>query len=86
MISSYPFTKGLVKVFSEVISKGRVTRLLVTLHTIVQGLKRVWVSRVRSFTQEPQKERTCHSRPFWSIFILVSSITDATTYKVSRGD
>jgi len=47
---------------------------------IVEELIEIWlnkvcdkeygVARVRSFTQEPQKERTCCSHSFWTVFIL----------------
>ena len=49
LISLCSSTEDPVKVFSEVILQVRVLRLLVTLCTIVQGLKRVWDCKSRSF-------------------------------------
>jgi len=47
----------LVKVFSEVILQVRVLRLLVTLCTIVQGLKRVWGFRSKRSLHKNHKKK-----------------------------
>ena len=57
MISLCPFTKSLVKVFSEVISKVRVSRLLVILCAIVQGLKRVWGFKSKKVLHKNHRKR-----------------------------
>jgi len=69
LISSHPVTRGLVKVFSEVISKVRVSRLLVILYKVVLGLKRVWGFKSKSFyTRITEKENLLFSFFFFFFF------------------
>jgi len=69
LISSHPVTRGLVKVFSEVISKVRVSRLLVILYKVVLGLKRVWDFKSKSFyTRITEKENLLFSFFFFFFF------------------
>ena len=45
----------------------------------------LFLTQQRCFTQEPQKERTCCSCPFWTVFILFRNVTTVTT-SMTRGD
>jgi len=70
LISLHPSTKGLVKVFRRVVSKGRGTGLGVTFYKVVQKQEKIWSSKRSMFSDKPQKERTCCSLLFLDCIYL----------------